>query len=85
MCYTKLFKIYNFGQTQLFILSIMQIVTCFDSKESSSGYSLNHNIDISSNSANFGIPKGLHGKIQVKLLQNYCPDVLIILFKLTDS
>jgi len=54
----------------------MHIATCFDSKESSSGYSMNHNIDISSDSAHFGIPKSLHGKIQVKLLQNYCPGVL---------
>ena len=35
----------------------MNIATCFDSKESSSGYSVNHNIDIASDSAHFGIPK----------------------------
>ena len=35
----------------------MHIATCFDSKESSSGYSVNHNIDTSSDSAHFGIPK----------------------------
>ena len=54
----------------------MHIATCFDSKNSSSGYSVNHNTDTSSNSAHFGIPKSLHGKIHVKVLQNYCPDVL---------
>jgi len=54
----------------------MHIATCFSSKESLSGYSMNHNIDTSSDSAHFGIPKSLHGKIQVKLIQNYCPDVL---------
>jgi len=37
---------------------------------------MNHNIDTSSDSEHFGILKSLHGKIQVKLLQNYCPDVL---------
>jgi len=37
---------------------------------------MNHNIDTSNDSAHFGIPKSLHGKIQVKSLQNYCPDVL---------
>ena len=58
----------------------MHIATCLDS---SSGYSMNHNIDISSK-CTFWDPKSLHGKIQVKLLQNYCPDVLNILFKLTD-
>ena len=42
----------------------MSTATCFDSKESSSGYSMNHNIDISSDSAHFGIPKSLHGRIQ---------------------
>jgi len=63
----------------------MHIATFFDSKESSSGYSINHNIAISSDSAHFGIPKNLHGNTQVKLLQNYCPDVLTILYKLTDS
>ena len=57
----------------------MHIATCFDSKESSSGCSMNHNIDTSSDSAHIVIPKSLHGKIQVKWLQNYCPDVLIIL------
>jgi len=40
----------------------MHIATCFDSKESSSGYSMKHNIDISNNSAHFGIPKSLHAK-----------------------
>jgi len=34
----------------------MHAVTSFDSKESSSGYSLNHNTD-TTDSANFGIPK----------------------------
>jgi len=29
----------------------MHIATCFDSKETSSGYSMNHNIDTSSDSA----------------------------------
>jgi len=53
MCYTKLFKIHNFGQTQLYIGCQLRIEpTCFHSKESSSGYSMNHNIDTSS-----GIPK----------------------------
>ena len=33
----------------------------------------------------FGSPESLQGKIQVKLLQNYCPDALNILFQLTDS
>ena len=56
----------------------MFIATCFDYKMLSSGYSMNHNIDVSSDSAHFGIPKSLHGKIQVKLLQNYSPDVLNI-------
>jgi len=32
-------------------LSIMHIATCFDSRASSSGYSMNHNIDTSSDSA----------------------------------
>ena len=63
----------------------MHIATCFDSKESSSGCSVNHNIDASSDSANFGIPESLHGKIQVTLLQSYCPDVLNIILKLTDG
>jgi len=41
--------VYNFSQTKLFIcLSIMLIATCFDSKESSPSYSMNHNIDTSS-------------------------------------
>jgi len=35
----------------------MYIATRFDSKESSPGYSVNHNIDTSSNSAHFGIQK----------------------------
>jgi len=35
----------------------MHIATCFNSKESSSGYSLKHNKDISSKGAHFGIPK----------------------------
>ena len=55
----------------------MHTTTCFDSKKSSSGYSMNHNIDISSDSAHFRIPKSLQGKAQVKLLQYYCPDVNI--------
>jgi len=78
MCYTKIFKIYNFSQTHLtiYLASIVHIATCFDSKESSSGYSMNRNIDISSDSAHFGILKSLHGKIQVKLLQNYCSAIL---------
>jgi len=46
----------------------MHITTCFDSKESASGYSMNHNVDITSDSAYFGVPKSLHGKIKVKLL-----------------
>ena len=37
---------------------------------------MNHNIDMSGNSAHFGIPKSLRGKIQIKLLQNYCLNVL---------
>ena len=65
-------------------MSIVHTATCFDFKKSASGYSVKHSIDISSNSAYFGIPKSLHGKIQVKLLQ-YCPDILIILFKLNDN
>ena len=56
----------------------MHIATCFDPKESSSGHSMNDNIDISSDSANFGIPKSLHSKIQMKSLQSYCPDVVNI-------
>jgi len=40
----------------------MHIATCFDSKESSSGYSMNYNIDKSSDSAHFQSPKSLHGK-----------------------
>jgi len=44
----------------------MHIATCFDPKESSSGYSINHNVDTSNDSAHFGIPKSLHGKMQVK-------------------
>jgi len=56
----------------------MHIATCFDSKESSSGHSMNHNIDISSDSGHFGIPKSLHSKIQIKSLQSYCPDVVNI-------
>ena len=35
----------------------MHIATCFDSKESSSGYSMNHNIGTSSDSAHFWNPK----------------------------
>jgi len=50
-------------------VSIMHIATCFDTKESSSCHSVNHNIDISSDSVHFGVPKSVHGKIQVKLLQ----------------
>jgi hypothetical protein len=46
----------------------MHIATCFDSKESPSGYSMNDNIDSSSHSSHFGIPKSLHGKIQFKFL-----------------
>jgi len=34
----------------------MHIATCFDSKGSSSGYSMNRNMDTSSDSALFGIP-----------------------------
>jgi hypothetical protein len=48
----------------------MHTTTCFDSRESSSGYSMNHKIDVSSESPHFGFPKGLHGKIQVKLHQD---------------
>jgi hypothetical protein len=44
----------------------MYIATCFDTKELSSGYSMNHNIDTSSDSVHFGIPKSLHRRIQVK-------------------
>jgi len=62
----------------------MHIATFFDSKESSSGYSVNHSIDKSSNRAHFGIQKSLHGRNKVKVLQNYCPDLLNILYKLTD-
>ena len=54
----------------------MHTATCFDSKESSLGYSMNYNIDTSSESAHFGIPKVYMENIQVKVLQNYCPDVL---------
>jgi len=74
-----MFRISNIqfqSNTTIYLLSIMYIATCFDSRESSSSYSMNHNIDTSSDSAHFGILEGLHGKIQVKLLQNYCPDVL---------
>ena len=35
----------------------MHIATCFDSKKSSSGYSINHSIDTSCDSAHFEIPK----------------------------
>jgi len=46
MCYIKLLRIYNFSQTRLFYYSqIMHIATFFDSKELSSGYSLNHIVD----------------------------------------
>ena len=41
----------------IYLLSIMHIATCFDYKESSSGYSMNHKIHTSSDSAHFGIPK----------------------------
>jgi len=59
-------------------LLIMHIATCFDTKESTSGYSMNHNIDTSSDSAHSWIPKSLHRRIQVKSVHNYCPDVLNI-------
>jgi hypothetical protein len=36
-------------------------------------------------SAHSGIPKSLHLKIQVKLLQYYCIDVLYISFELVDN
>ena len=60
----------------IYLLSVMHIATCFDPEESSSGYSMNHNIATSSDSAHFGIPKSLLGKIQVELSHNYCPGVL---------
>jgi len=37
---------------------------------------VNRNIDTSSNCERSGIPESLGGKIQVKLLQNYCPELL---------
>jgi len=46
----------------------MHIATCFDSMDSSSGYSMNHNIDTSSGSAHFGNPDGLHGKNTGKMV-----------------
>jgi len=62
----------------------MHTATCFDSKESPSGYSMNHNkIDnIYQVTVHiFGIPKILYRRIHVKSLQNYCPDVLNIYSK----
>jgi hypothetical protein len=60
----------------------MHIATCFDSKESSSGYTNNHNIDISSDGSHFGIPKCLHGKIAgkivIKILLNICLNRLTV-------
>jgi len=44
---------------------------------------MNHNIDVSSKSAHFGIPKSLHGKIQA-IVTKLCPDVSNSFFKLTD-
>jgi len=55
---------YIISNTTIYLLSIMHIAKCFDSKESSSGYSMYHTIDTSSGSAYFGIPKSLHGKIR---------------------
>jgi len=37
---------YIISNTTIYLLSIMHIATCFDPKESSSGCSVNHNIDI---------------------------------------
>jgi len=54
----------------------MNKATCFDSKESPLSYPMNHNIDITSDNAHFGIPKRLHRKIRIKLLQN-CLSIII--------
>jgi hypothetical protein len=54
----------------------MHIAKCFDSKESSSGHSLNHIVDTPSKVHILGSQKSLHLKIQVKLLQYYCLNCL---------
>jgi len=59
----------------------MHIATCFD-LASSTGYSLNHTVDTSSTVHILGSQKSLHLKIQVKLLQYCCLNVLCILFGL---
>jgi hypothetical protein len=45
------------SNTPIYLLSVMHIATCFNFKESSSGYSMNLKIDTSSDSACFGISK----------------------------
>ena len=56
----------------------MRMATCFDSKESSSGYSMNHNIDTSSDDAQFWGPKKFTWKNTGKIITKLCPDVLNI-------
>jgi len=56
----------------------MHTGTCFDSKESSSGYSMNRIIDTSSGNAHSEIPKKFTWKNTGKIVQNYYPDVLNI-------
>jgi len=63
----------------------MHIATCFDSKESSSGYSLNRIADTSSTVHIFGSQKVIYLKIYVKLLQYCSLNVLYTLFGLVDS
>jgi hypothetical protein len=46
----------------------MYVATCFDSKESSSGYYMNHNIDIYQMAVHiWEQPKGLHKWMQLQL------------------
>ena len=55
----------------------MHIATCFDSKESSLGYSMKQNIDISSDSAHFGIPKKITWKNTGKIVKQ-CLNKMVI-------
>jgi hypothetical protein len=52
------------------LLSIMHVATCFHSKESSTGYYMNHNIDIYQMAVQIWDPKSLHKGEHLNLLQN---------------
>jgi hypothetical protein len=62
--------------TTIYFLSMMHVATCFDSKQSSSVYYMNHNIDIYQ--MHIWDPKSLHA---IRRVIKHCSDVLSNVFK----